>query len=124
MSGVLVAMLVVGVATGIVSGLVGVGGGILFVPALVLLAGLGQVGAEATSLLAVVPVSLVGAWRQRHYGNLRVRDSALIGTLSIGGVALGVALAHALPARALSLVFAAFALFSAVQLARRSLRAG
>lgn len=124
MSTALVAILLVGVLTGVVSGLVGVGGGVLFVPALALLAGLDQVSAEATSLLAVVPVSLVGAWRQRRYGNLRIRDSALIGALSVGGVVLGVALAHALPAKALSLAFAAFALVIALQLARRSLGAG
>lgn len=87
----------------------------------ILLVGLDQVSAEATSLLAVVPVSLIGAWRQRRYGNLRIGDSALIGSLSVAGVVVGVALAHALPAKVLSLVFAAFALVVALQLVRRTL---
>ena len=55
----------IGVLAGIASGLLGIGGGILFVPALTILLGHGQVEAEATSLLAIVPVALVGSWRQR-----------------------------------------------------------
>ena len=66
----------IGVAAGVASGLLGIGGGILFVPALTILLGLHQVEAEATSLLAIVPVALVGSWRQRAYGNLRAADAA------------------------------------------------
>ena len=61
-----------GLAAGVLSGVFGVGGGILFVPTLLLL-GLGQVEAAATSLLAIVPTAATGALRQRAYGNLRVR---------------------------------------------------
>jgi len=64
--------ILLGVAAGVLSGIFGVGGGILFVPTLVAL-GLGQVEAAATSLLAIVPTAAVGAMRQRSYGNLRVR---------------------------------------------------
>ena len=74
-----------GLAAGVMSGLFGVGGGILFVPLLVAL-GLGQVEAAATSLLAVVPTAAVGAWRQARYGNLRVRPALIIGVASIVGV--------------------------------------
>ena len=52
----------------------GVGGGALFVPALVLILGLSQVDAEATSLLAIVPVALVGAWRQRATATCALRE--------------------------------------------------
>ncbi|MEA2151762.1 MAG: hypothetical protein QOD69_3592, partial [Solirubrobacteraceae bacterium] len=55
---------VIGVAAGVVAGLLGVGGGALFVPALTIGLGLSQLDAEATSLLAIIPVALVGAWRQ------------------------------------------------------------
>jgi uncharacterized protein len=113
--------LVVGFAAGILSGMVGVGGGILFVPGLVVFLDLSQLGAEATSLLAVVLVSLVGAWRQRGYGNLRTRDAVLVGALSPVGVLAGVALANALPERALALAFAAVQLGFAYSLARRAL---
>jgi hypothetical protein len=99
-------------------GLLGVGGGILFVPALVLFADQSQLGAEATSLVAIVLVALVGAWRQRGYGNMRARDGLLIGVLSPIGVLIGVGLANAVPERALELSFAALQLVFAWQLAK------
>jgi hypothetical protein len=112
----------VGVAAGVIAGLFGVGGGTLFVPALTLFLGLSHLEAEATSLLAIVPVALVGAWRQRGYGNLRVSDGVTVGLLAIGGAVLGVVLANALPERALELGFAALLLAVAVQMVRRALR--
>ncbi|HEX7291282.1 MAG TPA: TSUP family transporter [Conexibacter sp.] len=109
----------IGVAAGVASGLLGIGGGILLVPALTIVLGDGQVEAEATSLLAIVPVALVGSWRQRRYGNLRVHDAAVMGVLSIAGVLAGVALANALPERALRIGFALLLLNMARQLVRR-----
>lgn len=123
-AGTVALALAVGVAAGIVSGLVGVGGGTLFVPALVLVLGLGQVEGEATSLLAIIPVALVGAARQRRYGNLRLRHGAAIGLLSPVGVLAGVLLTHVLPERALSIGFAGLLLLFAFRLGRRALRAG
>ena len=112
----------VGVAAGVVSGLFGVGGGILFVPALVLLDDLTQVEAEATSLLAMIPVALVGAYRQHGYGNVRTRDAALIGALSIAGGALGVVVANSVSQRALEIGFGILTLVLAAQLAHRAIR--
>jgi uncharacterized membrane protein YfcA len=111
-----------GLAGGFTGGLLGVGGGILFVPALTLVLGLSQVDAEATSLLAVVGVGLLGAWRQHGYGNVRPRDGMTLGALAAGGAAGGVALANVLPQRALQLLFAAFMLWVAVSLLRRAAR--
>jgi uncharacterized membrane protein YfcA len=116
MSGLAIAM---GLCGGIVSGLLGVGGGILFVPALTLVLSLSQVKAEATSLLAIIPVALVGAARQRRYGNVSLRDGAVVGSLSALGVAGGVALANALPQRALKVMFAVVMLLVAAQFLRR-----
>lgn len=113
-----------GVAAGIVSGLLGVGGGTLFVPGLVYVLGLAQVQAEATSLLAIIPVSLVGAWRQHRYGNLDLRMAVTMGTLAIPGALVGVVLANALPGRVLQIGFAALLIFVAQNLARRGLRKG
>jgi uncharacterized membrane protein YfcA len=111
-----------GFAGGVMGGLLGVGGGIVFVPALALVLGLTQVDAEATSLLAVIGVGLVGAWRQSRYGNVRLRDGAVLGGLSGIGVLSGVVLANVLPERALQLIFAAFMLWVAGSLLRRTLR--
>ena len=113
---------ILGLGAGLLSGLFGVGGGILFVPALIIAAGFGQVRAEATSLLAIVPVAALGAWRQHRYGNVDVRAAALLGGLSGLGVLAGVALANALPSDALQKGFAVLALGIAGELARRSLR--
>ena len=116
--------LLIGFAAGVVAGMLGVGGGILFVPALTLALGLEQVEAEATSLLAIVPVALVGAWRQRRYGNVRIRDGALLGVLAIGGAALGVVVANAVPERGLQIAFAALMLLTAAQLVRGATASG
>ncbi|MBX5468578.1 MAG: sulfite exporter TauE/SafE family protein [Thermoleophilaceae bacterium] len=121
-AGDLVGAVAIGFAAGVTSGLLGVGGGVLFVPGLVIFLGLDQVDAEATSLLAIIPVALVGAWRQHGYGNVRLRDGIVVGVLSPVGVAGGALLAHALPDRALALLFAGVQLYFAFTLARRALR--
>jgi len=105
---------------GLTGGLVGVGGGVLFVPALTIFIGLTQVEAESTSLLMIVIVAIVGAYRQYGYGNVRLREAMIVGALSPLGVLLGVAAANHISERALQLSFAALALFMAVQLIRRA----
>lgn len=115
-----VGVIVFGLAAGAVGGLLGVGGGVLFVPALVLFLGESQIEAEATSLLAIVPVAMVGTWRQHRNGNVRFGDSALLGALSLPGVAAGVAIANAVPERALEIGFAALLLFVAFKLVSRA----
>jgi len=115
--------ILIAAAGGLAGGLVGVGGGVLFVPALTIFLGLTQVEGEATSLMMIVIVALVGAARQRSYGNVRLRDAAIIGVLSPLGVLIGVAAANALSQRALELSFAALVLFVAFGLVRRALSA-
>ena len=114
------AVIVIGLAGGMLGGLVGVGGGVLFVPGLVFFLGLSQLDAVATSLVAVVFVGAVGAWRQDGYGNLRRGDALLIGLLSFVGVIAGVAIANEIGDRPLELGFAALQLVFAAQLARRT----
>jgi uncharacterized membrane protein YfcA len=113
-------LLALGFAAGMAGGLLGVGGGVLFVPALVVFADQTQLGAEATSLVAIVLVSLVGTWRQRGYGNLRLREGLVIGVLSPLGVLVGVVLANAVSERVLELGFAGVQLVFAWQLAKRA----
>lgn len=115
--------LLIGLAAGVVAGLLGVGGGALFVPALTLGLGLGQLDAEATSLLAIIPVALVGAWRQRGHGNVDVRTGVLLGVLAVGGAAGGAVIANVVPERALEIAFGVFLLFVSAQLVRRALSA-
>ena len=112
-----------GLLAGVVAGLLGIGGGAVFVPALTVALGLTQLEAEATSLLAMIPVAVVGAWRQRAYGNVRLREGLAVGGLAVGGAALGVVVANAVPERALEIGFAVFLLVVATQLGRRALTA-
>ena len=117
----MIGAIVVGAFAGLLAGLLGVGGGVLFVPALTVFLGLSQVDAEATSLLAIMPMALVGAWRQHRYGNVRLRDGLVIGALSPLGVLAGAVVSNAVPERALEIGFAALILFVAAQLVRRAL---
>lgn len=118
----IVAALAAGVAAGILAGLFGVGGGILFVPALVAL-GLGQLSAEATSLVAVIPTVAVGAYRQHGYGNVHVRTACILGVSSVIGVYVGVLVALAADEAHLRRLFGLLLVATAVQLAWKSAKA-
>jgi len=116
---ILVAALL-GAGAGVLSGLFGVGGGILFVPTLTLVLGLSQIHAEATSLLAILPTAAVGAWRQQRYGNVRWRAALVLGVAAIAGVEAGVQIAEALPQATLRRLFGALMLIVAAQVAWRA----
>jgi uncharacterized membrane protein YfcA len=115
-------ILLLGFGAGLTAGLFGVGGGILAVLALTLVLGLGQLEAQATSLVSIIPVALVGAWRQQRYGNLRLRDGVLLGLLAVAGSLGGVAIANAVSERTLEVGFACLVLFVAARLARRTMK--
>jgi uncharacterized membrane protein YfcA len=117
-----VAALCLGAGAGLLSGVFGVGGGILFVPTLVFL-GLGQVEAAATSLLAIVPTAATGVWRQRSFGNLRVRAALVIGIASIAGAEIGVRVATRVDEAHLRRLFGALLLAVAAQLVVSVVRA-
>ncbi len=110
-----------GLAAGVLSGMFGVGGGILFVPTLVAL-GLGQVEAAATSLLAIAPTAAVGVWRQARAGEMRWRPAAIVGVAAIAGAELGVRIATRVPEDTLRRLFGVLLLLVAAQLAWRARR--
>ena len=120
-AGIVLAAVALGLGAGVLSGMFGVGGGILFVPTLVLL-GLGQVEASATSLLAIVPTAAVGAWRQRAYGNLRIRAALVVGVVSVLGAEVGVQIATRIDESLLQRLFGVLMIGVAAQLAVRTLR--
>jgi uncharacterized protein len=120
--GTIAAAAAVGFAAGVLSGLFGVGGGILFVPTLALVLGLTQVHAEATSLLAILPTAVVGAWRQHRYGNVRWRAAAVVGLSAVAGVEGGVQIARALPEATLRRLFGLLVMAVAAQVAWRARR--
>jgi uncharacterized membrane protein YfcA len=110
---------VLGVVGGMLAGLFGVGGGILFVPTLTLALGLTQLHAEASSLLAIIPTVLAGTWRQQRYGNVRWRPALVIGLAAIAGVEGGVVLAETLPEHTLRRLFGVLMIVVAAQVAWR-----
>jgi uncharacterized protein len=115
-----VVVVLVGLVGGVLAGVFGVGGGIVFVPTLALVLGLTQLHAQASSLLAILPTALVGTWRQVRHRNVEVRAAAVIGAASIGGVQGGVLLAEALPEHALRRLFGVFLLLTAAQIGWRA----
>lgn len=117
----LLALIACGLLAGIVGGMLGVGGGIIFVPALALIVGLSQVEAEATSLLAIIPVAVAAVWRQRKYDNVRMNDGLIIGALSVVGVLVGVVVANSVSGDVLKLSFAALLVLVAIRMAVRAL---
>ena len=110
-----------GLAAGVLSGLFGVGGGILFVPTLTWL-GLTQLHAEAASLLAIIPTVMVGVWRQQRYGNVQWRGALLIGLASVGAAFGGAQVAVSVPEATLRKLFAVVLLATAAQIAWRTSR--
>ena len=118
----LVLAIMIGLLVGALGGLFGVGGGLIFVPVLVLLFDFGQVEAEATSLLAIIPVVLAGTWRQHLYGNVRWRVALIVGLAAIGGVELGVLTAKSISEETLQRLFAVLLIVVATQLVWRARR--
>jgi uncharacterized membrane protein YfcA len=116
----LAAAAAIGLLAGVMAGLFGVGGGILFVPTLGLVLGLTQLHAEASSLLAVIPTAVAGSWRQQRYGNIRWRTAIIVGIASIVGVEAGVHIAHALSDTWLRRLFGMLMIFTAGQVAWRA----
>jgi uncharacterized membrane protein YfcA len=108
--------LVLGFGAGALSGLFGVGGGILFVPTLALVVGLSQLDAQATSLAAMIPVVVFGAWQQQQAGNVRWKAGLAVGSASVLGVVGGALLATSLDEELLRSLFAVLLLLVAAQL--------
>lgn len=113
-----VLVILLGLAAGATAGLFGVGGGVIFVPTMTLVLGLGQLEAEATSLMAIIPAAVLGTWRQSAAGTVRMRDAAWIGGASVGSAIAGALIAEAAPEHALRIGFAIVLLATAAHLAR------
>jgi uncharacterized membrane protein YfcA len=121
MTDALVAIML-GAAAGVLSAMFGVGGGLIFVPTLIFLGKSTHV-AVATSLAAMVPVILMGSWRQTRYGSVRWREAIVVGIASVPTAKLGEVVASSLSNAHLRRLFALLLLATAVQMAVRALRA-
>ncbi|HVL64613.1 MAG TPA: TSUP family transporter [Actinomycetota bacterium] len=95
----------IGLAAGVLSGLLGVGGGVVMVPLLVLAAGLSQHHAHATSLAAIVPIAAVAAARFAAAGEVEVADAALLALGAVVGAPVGARIMHGLGEASLKIAF-------------------
>jgi uncharacterized protein len=106
----------VGLAAGFLSGLFGVGGGILLVPALVIVLKLGQKLAHGTSLAAVLPIALSSLFGYTVEDKVDWPVAGLLAAGAIGGAVLGTHILHRLPHRAVGWAFAVVMLATAIRL--------
>jgi uncharacterized membrane protein YfcA len=120
---VIVGLVAFGVLTGILSGVLGVGGGIFMVPFLVLVVGLSQHAAQATSLLVVLPTAAVGSWSLYRRGVGDLPTALRMGLVGMVGSIAGTAVALSMPAQALRICFALLMVVIGVRLLRDALRA-
>jgi uncharacterized membrane protein YfcA len=117
-----IALVLVGVATGILAGLIGVGGGVIVVPILMLAFGTSDLVAKGTSLLMMIPTAISGT-----IGNLRNRHvdlvaAALVGVSACTTTALGAWLATLIDPQVGNMLFAAYLVVIAVQMAMKAIK--
>ncbi len=114
-----VTLAAIGTLAGLFSGLFGVGGGIVIIPLLVLWLGFGEREATGTSLAAIVIIAGVATAVHGGYGNLHLREGLLVGLPAVAGVLAGTELQRRISTRAISLVFAALLVATAIDLLLR-----
>lgn len=107
---------VIGTAAGAFSGLLGVGGGTVIVPLLIVWLGFGEREATGTSMMAIVVIAALAVSLQAAYGNVDPANAALVGVPAIAGVVVGTAVQQRVPDRVISLLFAALLIVIAVGL--------
>lgn len=112
-----------GIAVGVLSGLMGVGGGVLMVPLLVVVVGESQHLAEGTSLLVIVPTAIVGVIAHRRRGYVRMTEGLLLGAGGILGAWIGARVALVIDPEVLQKGFAVFLLWVGLRLSYRALKA-
>jgi len=114
--GDLVQLALIGLAAGFLAGLLGIGGGVLMVPAMVLLLGFDQHVAQGTSLLVIIPAALSGSYTHHRNGRLFLRDAAILGAGGVIGAVIGSVFALSIEDDILRRLFAGFLLITAARM--------
>lgn len=109
----ILALLGIGLIAGLLAGLLGIGGGLLMVPAMVLVMAFDQHVAQGTSLLVIIPAAAFGSFTHHREGRLALRDAAALGIGGVGGAILGSVAALSLDETILQRMFAILLLFMA-----------
>ena len=111
-----------GFGAGFLSGTIGIGGGLLFVPTMTFGLRLSQAVAQGTSLLAIVPTAIVGGVTHLRRGNVLVRQAAWMGGGGVVGAVIGALVAVEVPGPYLARIWGGFLVFSAYRLLMQGLR--
>lgn len=111
-----VGLVVVGLVTGILAGLLGVGGGIVMVPAMIVLLGLSSVLAKGTSVAVIVPTAIMGTWRNRTKRNADLRTAGIVGVAGIVSALLGTVVSRRLSDDLANVLFAILLTLVAVKM--------
>jgi len=106
----------IGIGTGVVSGMLGVGGGVLMVPGMVLFLGMTQHVAEGTSLLVIIPTAVVGAFTLWRRGYVLLLAASILGAAGILGAVIGSHIALAVPSHTLRVIFVVYLLVMGVRM--------
>jgi len=114
--GHLAGLAVLGLTAGFLAGLLGIGGGVLMVPAMVLLFGFDQHVAQGTSLLVIIPAAITGSYTHHRNGRLVLRDAAMLAAGGVIGAVIGSVFALSIEDELLRKLFAAFLLVSAIRI--------
>jgi hypothetical protein len=109
-------LLAIGLVSGLLAGLLGIGGGLVIVPAMVLLAGFDQHIAQGTSLLVIIPAASAGSWTHYRHGRLDLRDAAALAAGGVVGALLGSVTALALDEGILRRLFAVLLVLVAIRM--------
>ncbi|CAN5379446.1 hypothetical protein BH23ACT9_BH23ACT9_34710 [soil metagenome] len=117
-TGVIIGLALTGLATGLLSALMGVGGGVVMVPAMVVGFGFGQHLAEGTSLAVIIPTAIAGAWRHTRNGYTQWRTGLTVGAGGAAGGLFGGTLAQLLAADVLQAAFAVLLVVTSLRLLR------
>ncbi|TBN57026.1 sulfite exporter TauE/SafE family protein [Glaciihabitans arcticus] len=116
------ALVLTGLVVGVLSGLLGIGGGAVIVPVLILLFGASDLVAKGTSLLVMVPTAISGTFGNARRRNVDIGAAAVIGISACATTALGAIAAAALSPLVANILFAAFLIAVGVQLVVRALK--
>lgn len=122
--GVVLGMLALGLVMGIASGLFGIGGGVLAVPVLIAVFGMGDLVAKGTSLLIMIPTSIFGSAMNLRGRTVSVRAGLLVGAAASVASIGGAALAFIIPPQLSGILFAVLVIAAAIQLTVKAIRAG
>jgi len=120
--GTIIGLVILGITMGVLAGLFGIGGGVVAVPVLIALFGMGDLLAKGTSLLAMIPAAILGSATNARAGLVRLRDGAVVGVTAVAGSVIGVALAFVIPPALSGALFGVLLIAAAIQLIVRTVR--